>query len=1027
MPLRRLYRVFLSSPGDVAAERAIARHVIQRLNYDPAIAEYAQLKLIAWDSEDSRTPLLATKTPQQAINEGLLLPSQCDIVIVIFWSRMGTPLDVATHGTRLDGKPYESGTEWEYLDASTQSLKEGFPYVIVYRRNEPVSLNPDDPQYDEKYNQYRAVQRFFERSFTSKGVATGGYNWHSSPTHFEELLSLDIKSVVKRLLLTNVGEANESDFDILKISPYPGLNSFSSENETFFYGRGRETDELVGLFRNPNKRFCAVIGATGTGKSSLVGAGLFSQLRANAIEGSKDWILLGFTPTSVGVNPLLAIGVALEPLLLRHGWNASRIASTLSQQPELLDTLCRLALPEDRPWAQVLFFIDQFEELFTAVDNSQRQSFVGLFSHVGMYWRVVIGLRIDFVDQANDYPALVDLLRTDSYLLSAPNDEQLAAMIIRPAEQVGFEFEPKLVERIIDEGRNEADRLVLTAYILGEMFHASKEESQFTHSVYEDLGGIYDAIGNRADAVISQFDVDTQGDVEELFGYLVHFTSGKFTRRKALLSDIAERDKYKNKDTLQRLVSALVETGLLITSWGKEDKPAVEVVHEVLFKHWPQLTNWINQYGSRSLTPNSVLDYHRQGRPGKIAIQPTKPLASRRDMSMAFSPGVYEVALELAEDRLKSYEFTAKSNLVGLVTDGTALGHLGSRGPYAAKPVLEGQSAYLKSVADIDAIDLELQTLSVDEFVAVCAALSPSFGAISIEGVKAPECLLIEESLQNQLDIPVYLNSLDTLGILIAAALSNALELVNKSFKDIKVLFIGSGPHVIKSYGFLLDFGVVEDNIMVADMHGVIYEGREVGFDRFRSRFARATDARTIADALENVDVLIGISAAGIAKAEWLSRMATDPIIFAFGSPTPEVQPERVMRVRPDAIIATTRADYPNQIYNQMCYPYLLRGALDVWSTQINMEMKRAAAHAIASLAREETPNPVKRLYGIKNLSFGRELLLPKPLDARLLQYVAYAVAEAALRTGVAKRSIDLSTYQNQLKRLQKSPVYFES
>lgn len=420
-----------------------------------------------------------------------------------------------------------------------------------------------------------------------------------------------------------------------------------------------------------------------------------------------------------------------------------------------------------------------------------------------------------------------------------------------------------------------------------------------------------------------------------------------------------------------------------------------------------------------AITRKDVLDYHRKGRAGKIEVVATKPLATQRDLSLAYSPGVAEAVLAIAEDAMMAFEVTAKANLVAVVTNGTAILGLGDKGPLAAKAVMEGKGVLFKRFADIDVFDIELNATTAEEIIAACRALAPTFGGINLEDIKAPECFEVETRLKAELDIPVFHDDQHGTAIISGAALLNACEVSGKDINTLKVVISGAGASAIATGEFYINLGIKRENILMVDSRGVIYAGREAGMNAYKQAFANHTDARTLEDAIVGADVFLGLSAAGVLKPEMVAKMADHPFIFALANPDPEIWPEDALAVRPDAIMGTGRSDYPNQINNVLGFPFLFRGALDVYATQINEEMKLAAAHALAALAHEDVPDSVLAAYGASSIKFGPEYLIPKPLDPRVLLWVSPAVAEAAMQSGVARREIDLNTYRNQLIQRQ--------
>lgn len=411
-----------------------------------------------------------------------------------------------------------------------------------------------------------------------------------------------------------------------------------------------------------------------------------------------------------------------------------------------------------------------------------------------------------------------------------------------------------------------------------------------------------------------------------------------------------------------------------------------------------------------------ALEYHSSGRKGKIEVIITKPCVTQRDLSLAYTPGVAEPCREIHKDVEKVYEYTAKGNLVAVISNGTAVLGLGNIGPEAGKPVMEGKGVLFKAFADIDVFDLELRTEDPEEVVRVCQILEPTFGGINLEDIKAPECFYIEEKLKETLKIPVFHDDQHGTAIISGAALLNALELAGKKIDEVKVVYNGAGASGIACAKFHISLGVKKENIIMCDTHGVIYKGRTKGMNPYKEYFAIETDMRTLEEALVGADVFVGLSIGGILTKEMVRSMAPNPIIFAMANPDPEITYEDALDARSDVIMATGRSDYPNQVNNVLGFPFIFRGALDVRATTINEEMKKAAAYALAQLAKEEVPEIVKRAYGVKELKFGREYIIPKPFDPRVLTWVAPAVAKAAMDSGVARKPItDFEEYKLQL------------
>ncbi len=418
-----------------------------------------------------------------------------------------------------------------------------------------------------------------------------------------------------------------------------------------------------------------------------------------------------------------------------------------------------------------------------------------------------------------------------------------------------------------------------------------------------------------------------------------------------------------------------------------------------------------------SITKQDALDYHSTGRKGKLEVIPSKPCATQRDLSLAYTPGVAEPCLEIARDPELAYEYTGKGNLVTVVSNGTAVLGLGDIGAAAGKPVMEGKGVLFKRFADVDVFDLEIDEKDPDMLIEVVARLEPTFGGVNLEDIKAPECFYIEEKLKARMKIPVFHDDQHGTAIISAAAFLNALEITNRKIENVKVVFAGAGAAAIACANLYVTYGVRLENILMVDRTGVIYEGRTENMNPYKAKFARATKKRTIAEALDGADAFIGVSAAKLVTGDMIKKMRKNPIIFAMANPVPEILPEEAHAARPDVIMATGRSDYPNQVNNVLGFPFIFRGALDCRATQINEAMKLAASKALASLAKEDVPDSVARAYGVEGFKFGKEYLIPKPFDWRVLMWVAPAVAEAAAQTGVAKRPIqDLDAYRAKLE-----------
>ena len=415
---------------------------------------------------------------------------------------------------------------------------------------------------------------------------------------------------------------------------------------------------------------------------------------------------------------------------------------------------------------------------------------------------------------------------------------------------------------------------------------------------------------------------------------------------------------------------------------------------------------------------NQALHYHEFPLPGKVRVQATKPLSNQRDLALAYSPGVAAPCEAIVENPNNAAKYTSKGNLVGVISNGTAVLGLGNIGPLASKPVMEGKAILFKHFADVDSFDIEVDETDVDKFCDIVAALEPTFGGINLEDIKAPECFEIERRLRERMNIPVFHDDQHGTAIVTAAAVVNGLRLVNKEPKDVKLVVSGAGSAAIACTNLLLDIGIQVKNVFMCDSRGVIHSERDK-LTPEKQKYANTTDARTIEDAMNNADIFLGLSFAGLVSQDMVKSMADRPLILAMANPTPEIMPEEIKAVRDDAIIATGRSDYPNQVNNVLCFPFLFRGALDVGATTINEEMKIACVHAIANLAKAESTDVVAKYYQGESLIYGSEYILPKPFDPRLVTAVAPAVAQAAIDSGVATRPFEsIEAYRESLLRL---------
>jgi malate dehydrogenase (oxaloacetate-decarboxylating)(NADP+) len=416
------------------------------------------------------------------------------------------------------------------------------------------------------------------------------------------------------------------------------------------------------------------------------------------------------------------------------------------------------------------------------------------------------------------------------------------------------------------------------------------------------------------------------------------------------------------------------------------------------------------------VTREEALEYHHlEGKPGKISVVPTKPMETQRDLSLAYTPGVAVPVLEIEKDSETAYEYTSKGNLVAVITNGTAILGLGDRGALASKPVMEGKGVLFKRFADVDVFDIEVNSHDPEVIIQTVAAISPTFGGINLEDIKAPECFYIEETLKGMLDIPVFHDDQHGTAIISGAALVNGLEVVGKRMDEVNITISGAGASAISCAELMIRLGARREKILLVDTRGVVYSGRTEGMNQYKARLARDTEKRSLADAVRDADVFYGLSVADILTPEMVRSMAERPLIFAMANPDPEIRYELAKETRPDAIVATGRSDYPNQINNVLGFPFIFRGALDVRAKAINEDMKVAASKALAALTKEDVPDSVLRAYGLDSLQFGADYIIPKPLDPRVMLWESPAVAEAAMRSGVARKSIDLDEYRQQL------------
>jgi hypothetical protein len=604
-------RIFLASPGDVTQERGLALQVLEQLPYDPLLRGRVTIEAVAWDKPSAGTPMLATMTPQAAIAAGLPKPSQCDIVVVILWSRMGTPLPPEYR--KPDGSPYLSGTEWEYLDALDAAKHCGRPEILVYRRTENCPLYYGDPQLKDKLSQCEHVEAFFASFRNPDGSIRSGYNEYPAPEAFRRDLDLHLRSVIGRLLASRPPPAAPAPAAIQPQkaplwlgSPFPGLRAFTPDDAPIFFGRTREADQLVRRLAE-GCRFLAVVGASGSGKSSLVAAGLLPRLKDNAVEGAKDWLLphvlpaavgerkqwagLRFTPGELGDNPFLALAAKLAPLVAEE-IPPGKLAKQLEVEPASIARRAEEALASSPSWAEALLFVDQFEELLTVVGDPYRGPFIELLARAAIVprLRVVATMRADFYHRWRDWPCLPDVLCTAPEWVAAPGLAALFQMITGPAARAGLDLEEGLPARILDDTGTDAGALALLAFALHELYEARTGDVKLTLQAYDSFDGVKGAISRRAETTFARLAQAAQGLLHEVFRELVQADErGVATRRRVARSRLA------SSAQAGELIDAFTDARLLVTDRGTAGEPVVEVAHEALFREWPRLRDWIGE------------------------------------------------------------------------------------------------------------------------------------------------------------------------------------------------------------------------------------------------------------------------------------------------------------------------------------------------------------------------------------------------------------------------------------------------
>ncbi len=648
-------RVFLASPGDVADERGIAVRTIGQLPYDPLLRGRVTLEAVAWDKEGARTPMHGGRTPQAAVARSLAKPSDCDIVVVILWSRMGTPLPGDER--KADGSAYVSGTEWEYLEALGASRSTGKPEILVYRRTERCLLDADDPDFEDKLRQRRKVKEFFAGFHNPDGSIARGYNEYATPEDFRLLLDHHLRVFIGPMLDEAIAAGRTAPRRATAVaapplwqgSPFPGLRAFTPDDATIFFGRGRETDDLVRRCSDPAARFVMVVGASGSGKSSLVAAGLIPRLMANAVEGSKDWLLPGvapaagagerkqwvglrFTPGELSDNPFEALAAKLAPFLgEQEARTPRRLAERLDADPASIEALADKALANRPLWAEALLFIDQFEELFTVVAERHRGPFIELLRTAAKAGRLrtVATLRADFYERCVEWPALTEILTAASYPLAAPARDALSEMISGPAARAGLDFDAGLVDRILDDAGSGHGALALVAFALHELYRARTAGGRLARAAYQGFGGVQGAVRRRAEETFKSLPAPAREQLGSVFRELMEVDErGAATRRRTPRARVAP------SNAAGQLVDAFVDARLLVTDRGPAGEAMVEVAHEALLREWPVLASWISgRAGDLRLwrqAQEAAADWERSGRdPGLLWLHERLALVER--------------------------------------------------------------------------------------------------------------------------------------------------------------------------------------------------------------------------------------------------------------------------------------------------------------------------------------------------------------------------------------------------------------
>ncbi len=643
-----VYRIFLASPGDVRDERELARAVIEQIRAERAFRGRVDLECVAWDQSGAEVAMEAGLTPQEAIKRGLPKPSQCDLVIVILWSRIGTPLPAEY--TKSDGTAYLSGTEWEYHDAITARKGSGRPAVWVYRRDLVPALNLEDPEFDEKRGQWQKVKDFFQTFVGEDGSLTGGVNAYQAPDEFRRQFEQHLRDRLTAVLEELPGEepkeslppeAEVKDREIWTDAPYPGLEAFKPEQAPIFFGRGPEVDQLLEILRDPAIRFVAVVGASGSGKSSLVAAGLIPRLQAGALPGSSRWVDITFRPGERGDDPFLALAYSLKAALGTTGRRADELAEELRVKPDGFASFVGQLLSGSPQAAEFLLVVDQFEEIFTLVADDDRARFIEFIETVvgTPQVRVLATIRADFTANVAEAPALAQLFQGRGiFLLSAPGVLALTEMIRRPAQVAGYEIRDDLCDRILQDTGTGAGALALMAFALHEVYEHGKASGQFTLQDYESLDGVAGAIQSQAERALQRLGKPDERALHALFSDLMEVNDqGVATRRRASFEQIRQ------DPSKARLAEALVDARILVTDLEQAENPTLEVAHEAVFTGWRRLSRWIeSNAGALRLCRRLALaarDWQQAGAPPFKHLPDRAALKQYRGVRPACSPG----------------------------------------------------------------------------------------------------------------------------------------------------------------------------------------------------------------------------------------------------------------------------------------------------------------------------------------------------------------------------------------------------